>query len=270
MPKLDNRDKQKKRIQREKRERATLRRKTNQLGPPPKITRLQTLWLLVKKRYAEIVIIFTILGWILNSLRANETIIGLTTTTHEKYIKEQFIPGILLPRIITDTSSLIFSVGDISFVVNIPYLKKHNIALGQNFTCMDEEDPVNLGVIIQGNRILFSIKIRDLEKEEIVGEMIDNEWRLFKPNTMDWYNDDSTLEVTDKKGNIPFSIRLLGPNHIKLQGYFITDKTVMVINNTSFTCSSKKEPDYKAQMLESVRYIKSYDPKRNFKNTPIK
>ncbi len=60
---------------------------------------------------------------------------------------------------------------------------------------------------VKDNRMYVSIEFKDLLKEETVGVIEYNHWKLYKYNLLDFHNDDNRLEVIDKQNNIVFSIR---------------------------------------------------------------
>ena len=87
---------------------------------------------------------------------------------------------------------------------------------------------------LKDSRIYVSVEFKDLKKEETIGIIEFNHWKLYKENTFDFDNTDEKLQVKDKQNNIVFSIEYdTKPGddpQININGYFINPKAVLVVS----------------------------------------
>jgi len=122
----------------------------------------------------------------------------------------------------------------------------------------------NLVIGVIGDRLYVSTEFKDLAKEETIGIIEFNHWRLFKNNLLDFYSDDTRLEVRDKQNNIVFSLVYYEePNQLHVAGYFINPNSILIIKNNQAgsaemnRCISKSEPDWKIIATTEIAAIKS-------------
>ncbi len=120
--------------------------------------------------------------------------------------------------------------------------------------CADRE--LVLGV--KDNRLYVSTEFKDLQKEEVIGNIEFNHWKLYKPNFLDFRNDDHKLEVRDKQGYIVFSIHFAAPNKLIVQGYFIGANAIATVNNiTDAFCYDKSNPHWRDSAINRISKMKS-------------
>jgi hypothetical protein len=207
---------------------------------------------LSKKWYAIIGVIFTILGWV----AFKDTISDWFQSDHTKYKNENFIPGFLIPHS-SDSDTLIFQVGTTPLKLAIGDLRWHEIkGFGGILNCVLDAPFENFSMKLEDKKLYFSLKIVDIEKEEVIGIMDYNHWSLFKPNLLDYYNDDNTLEVLDRQGNVAFSIQLIGLNIIKLRGYFISQKNISIVaDDRMLLCVPKDSVNDKKAAIKIIKSI---------------
>lgn len=111
-----------------------------------------------------------------------------------------------------------------------------------------------------GNRLYISTTFKDINKEEIIGIIHYNEWKLYRDNMLEFRNDDKRLEVMDKAGNIVFSVKFVAPNRIIVLGYFIGNHSAMVFSDAIKIINFENDKNWKKNCLEEIRKIKSiYD-----------
>ena len=222
---------------------------------------------------------------------------------HEKYKEEKFIEGDLKPKPFTsDTGSYTTSEHPPVFIFNkyrkddFPIINGiyidgfdkmdyvHVIVGGVLYTCFKKDfykginifNPffatcVNTNLIlgVHDNRLYVSAEFKDLQKEETIGFIEFNHWSLYKPNMLDFENDDERLQVKDKQNNIVFAINLksVQPKEyavIEINGYFINPSSILIITNEThrspkynFECIPKSDSDWKQKALLTIQGIKS-------------
>jgi hypothetical protein len=95
-------------------------------------------------------------------------------------------------------------------------------------------NPSYISFVIKDNRLYVSAEFKDLLKEETIGIIEYNHWRLYKSNLFDFHNTDDKLEVIDKQNNIVFSIKFeIGPanfNSVNISGYFINPYSIAILS----------------------------------------
>lgn len=133
---------------------------------------------------------------------------------------------------------------------------------------------VKLTIAVNNDRIYVSTEFKDLEKEQVIGNIEFNHWRLFNDNMLDFNNDDEKLEVKDRQGNIVFSIKydMLDDSTslVNISGYFIDYTSVLVLpnviltnkgaelkGNTIIQCISKNDTNWKKQAQYDIQFIKT-------------
>lgn len=128
----------------------------------------------------------------------------------------------------------------------------------------------NLILGIKDDRLYVSVEFKDFQKEETIGVIEFNHWKLYKPNLFDFDNDDTKLQVRDKQHNTVFSIRYIAAqepqsiNTVILTGYFINPSSVLVLSLDSLgkgfseaVCYSKGATNWKTIVLQSIQKINS-------------
>jgi len=124
----------------------------------------------------------------------------------------------------------------------------------------------HLYLALKGERLFVSVEFKDLLKEETIGVIEYNHWRLYVPNMFDFKNDDERLEVLDKQHNIVFSIVQAPKDELGvfISGYFIGPKSIVVMPNNpkksksaNPICIDKADPLWKAKALEEIELIKT-------------
>jgi hypothetical protein len=88
---------------------------------------------------------------------------------------------------------------------------------------------------IKNDRMYVSVEFKDILKEETIGYIEYNHWRLYKPNLFDFKNTDEKLEVIDRQHNIVFSIKYTSDptlkNVVVVSGYFINQYSIVILSN---------------------------------------
>jgi hypothetical protein len=120
------------------------------------------------------------------------------------------------------------------------------------------------------NRLFVSTEFKDLQKEETIGVIEYNHWKLYKQNMFDFHNGDNYLEVIDKQGNIVFSIKseMKGKcEFIYVNGYFINPNSISIVSTTLnnspkgvCACISKSDYAWKQKAQDSISLIKPIMP----------
>lgn len=116
---------------------------------------------------------------------------------------------------------------------------------------------------IKDNRLYVSTIFNSILNSETIGIIEFNRWKLFRPNVLDWKNDDERLEVRDRQNNIVFTIKYVGGNHVTIRGYFIGPKGVSVVNNgddaedRGNNCFPYGTPNWKEAATQRISMIKS-------------
>lgn len=121
---------------------------------------------------------------------------------------------------------------------------------------------------VKNDRLYVSAEFKDLQNEQTIGFIQFNHWSLYKPNLLDFDNDDKRLEVKDKQHNIVFSISYesigVTPSPVvHISGYFISPTSILILGNVGKEfkdeneCISKTDSTWKQRALTEISTIKS-------------
>jgi hypothetical protein len=172
------------------------------------------------------------------------------------------IKGIYIKDLIKRNAVMIYA-GDFMAMIGADQLFSGETLSSLAKTCPGH----NLSFLAKDDRVYISTEFKDLEKEETMGIIEYNHWTVFNDNLLFFYNDDTALEVRDKKNRVTFSIRLVdGPDHptIYISGYLIGDSSVMTMvsnsgqNTTNNKCILKSDPKWKEKVNTEAVQIKPF------------
>jgi hypothetical protein len=194
---------------------------------------------------------------VLDTLKASDSIISLPK-----------INGLLIKNM-NESEKILFSIGIDNIaqgkLINIPIstLKKGiSLNISSFLECSDKK----ILMCIKDSRLYISVDFKDLQKEEIIGFIEFNHWKLFKPNLLDFKSDDSRLQVRDRQGNIVFTINYAlntgNLNTLSIGGYFIGDESVSILTNlgtkyiiASDTCIRKSDSLWKQKASKIIKRV---------------
>lgn len=122
-------------------------------------------------------------------------------------------------------------------------------------------------------KLYLSFTLRDLQNDKVVGIMERNHWTLYNENwLLTKENEDHTkLEIVDNQGYIILSIEYENQNGspiIKIRGYFLSAKGILIISDHSFVTHSRTNPanlNWKQLSYEAIEDIRSIFPPKQIK-----
>lgn len=257
---------------------------------------LLKLWLIVSS-------VMTVLGFVVTTLGGFAPIKSLFTSQKEKYDEEAFVSGELKPERLMKRSGFVYTRTEkpMAFYldtlgVNGPHIKG---ILAKNFrdpefarngwivtrlgryifTCWAGDlhhgieilNPIFGGCTaskivlgIKDDRLYVSAEFKDIQKEETIGFIEFNHWKLYKENMLNFLNDDDKLEVRDKQNNIVLSLKYYGhQNGLMISGYFIDYNSVLVVRDTfedfkdENQCISKQDSNWKNKAMREISLIRT-------------
>jgi hypothetical protein len=222
---------------------------------------------------------------------------NLWQSKHEQFVEANYAQGDLKAPIFTGDTHAPYSISEMKPNFRIPDLRIESPSIkgikipdfnkngyvivfisGYIFTCLrtdlekgiDIFNPIlsncsssHLILGIKDERLYVSVEFKDLRKEETIGFIEFNHWRLFLPNLLDFNNDDERLEVKDKQNNIVFSIAY-ETKAVFISGYLIGTKSIIVMPNDpkksksiNPLCVLKTDTNWKQKALDEITLIKS-------------
>ena len=169
------------------------------------------------------------------------------------------INGIRLKRY--DSSGFtVFGIGNTAIPLPNPDLERGiELSIGHPFGCQDHK----ISLFLKNMKLYVSTEFRDVENEEVIGVLEYNHWKLYKEKILDFNNDEFGLEIKDKRGNILFSLCCGYGNVVYITGYFINQRSVMVLQNNygsnrpQLGCFQRSESDWRHRAEGEVGLIKS-------------
>ena len=217
----------------------------------------------------------------------------------EKYDEENFISGELRPLPIKTQDSISFSEASQTYtfkgitekapeiygivikkfkslrritfkIVTDSYgITTNQLSKGFNILNFVKKDQIEFECIVgvdNNERLYVSLEFKDLEKEETIGFINFNKWKLYKPNLFYFQNDDYRLEVRDKQNHIVLALKYnqseTDPT-IEIAGYFIGPTGCLVIPNDPQDQSLgvgffiKDQSDWKQKAIMILTHVKS-------------
>jgi hypothetical protein len=151
---------------------------------------------------------------------------------HETYERESFIKGIFIPDAINHVDSFITIAYGTNQNFQFPkQFMKEGVLFNPNFFgCKrDSTTPFNLRLLLRDNRLYIATTFKDIQKNEVVGVIEYESWKLKKDNLFDFIETDRSLRVIDRGGNVIFSLQYVFPNKLLLHGYSISEKCIFVL-----------------------------------------
>lgn len=158
-----------------------------------------------------------------------------TLSSHDKYIKENYVHGLLMPDVIEDPNAFInikfgtfnkyFSIAELHN--GVEYKDKTIGIINKN---RETEYPFEMKFLLKNQRIYIDANFIDIGHRQDVGKINYFTWSLFKPNLIDWHETKVSLEVQDKSGYLVFNMKYIGSSTIQIKGYWVGKETIYVIN----------------------------------------
>ncbi len=171
------------------------------------------------------------------------------TTSHEKFIDENYIIGVMAPFYVGQT--LMVNAGGMRFNAEIPasgVIDDIYPMVGCSTPSDKTMNEFNYGLKINGHRFLLSILIKDFKTGEIIGELDDNKWSIKKSSIYD-YNDNNLIEIIDKYGYVAFSMWLDDNMVLQIRGYFVGALCTYFMNGTVLNMVSRDDPKYEEKCI---------------------
>ena len=113
---------------------------------------------------------------------------------------------------------------------------------------------------LKNDRLYISAEFRDLQKEERIGTIEFNHWRLYVPNLLDWAESETQLQVWDKKGFTVCAVETDGYSTCTINGYYITPTSIWILGNNGNEpdeiCFLKTDSNWKQKSEIEIAKIK--------------
>lgn len=210
------------------------------------------------QRYKWVWSIIGVLTTLLTIYLAKDPIKKILQSQYENYRDDNIISGILIPGNLPPNSVIYINFGKSQDNFRVSSLRD-GVEFNSELIACGKRNAFRMKFKLENNRIYVSTSFIDVLHEELVGVIEYNQWKLYKGQFIDFYNDDKTLEVRDKQGLVMFSLQFKFPNTILLQGYFINETFTTVISDYVFPCIYRYE-GWKSVVIEEARKVKSLDP----------
>jgi len=210
---------------------------------------------LSKKTYAVLGVISLLIGYVLYYDSFND----LFKSKHEKFEEDHFIPGIFIPpQILTSYDKVLVEVGGICEAVTLQSLQQGHYVKPNPLQCKGtKETPFDLILYLENSRLYMHCVLKDIQKEEIVGVINFKHWSLFKPNLLNYYSTDTSLEVLDRGGNVIFDITYKYPNTL----FNMNEEVLKATHQGSLKIGEFDIPAYnlpdKSRVLSRIGFLKA-------------
>jgi len=167
-------------------------------------------------------------------------------TPHDKYVEQNFVRGILVPKLISDQYLIKFYCGS-----NMAAYTKESLLQGvvydPNVVGIDEAVPLNISFKLMGDRLYIYSEFKDFDNENVIGTIDSNSYMLKSSNFFNFKSDDRRLEVYDNKNDVVFSIQFEEPNFIRFRGYVVGKTACLVSTDAGLKIFMKSNPNYKTE-----------------------
>lgn len=146
--------------------------------------------------------------------------------------------------------------------------KGYEVAIppNSNFSC----GSIKFG--LKDDRVYVSTEFKDLQKEETIGIIEFNHWKVWKRNRLFYYDDENRLEVRDLQNLKVFSIKYEFDGvlqEIFVSGYFIQPENVAILafnkDTTKMiqTCIQKSDLAWKTKTWKLAEKIETVFPEKH-------
>lgn len=180
--------------------------------------------------------------------------------TNEAVVNPKYkIKGLLVPDIyLLEKTPLYLQLGSYKTTLALDQLK-HGVAISPMAlstceTIKRRRDPTKFFIFLEGKRLFASTSFRDIESEEILGNVNKQHLKLFSEEHATYHSEDKFIEVLDAGENVVFNMQFSEPGHIRLQGYFISSSCVYIATGDSLY-AFQKSGTYVQQALPEIRKI---------------
>lgn len=191
---------------------------------------------------------------------------------NEIKIEGKFINGIVSPFNIYDTIRVYLSNGgggsiltrnsknDLLFEDAIMYGCRSKDGKYQDF-------PINFRLKIQHNLLFISSVFRDFKTNEVIGELLNNVWKVDHNKSLNYYSDEKSFEVIDNQGNAIFQMWLNDEGRIHIRGYFVGKYCTYFLTDLGLKVAMYDEDKYLSELykeysiINKPRFIKSLLPR---------
>lgn len=151
----------------------------------------------------------------------------------------------------------------------IKFLNVDTLRDGRYFNLKCENEGMKLGVLYNDGKMYFSTSFYDIFKNQLIGELEFNRWKVYKEHYDYPQNTEYKLEIKDSKGYIAFSAEFLFGDKIdviKLNGYFLRPSFISIIDAgrsdyTIDTCLSTSDPNWLSNAEAFIEKIHTIFPK---------
>jgi hypothetical protein len=219
--------------------------KSPEISSISKMSYLRNLLTLFSKSYKIYIAITAIATGIL----LRDQIIDFFKSGKQLWTEKEFRHGVYLPFLVNDSQLVTINIGENRFFFSQASLK------------MGVDVPGGAGRLgifakLMDKRVYVSTYFREINSENIIGDMDFNEWKIKSDKIYD-YDEDDKLEIMDENGYVMFSMNNIPQtNTIRIRGYFILNGCINVVDNgiIVFTSSSKKDA---IGFIKQIRPLKS-------------
>lgn len=177
-----------------------------------------------------------------------------TSTPEQLWKEKNYISGINIPIYIINSEQAIYiKCGNgTTEEVLMQWLKNGTTYSPHGFIFPGGCTPFNLGLRLEGNRLVVSTSFKDIDGH-YVGKMDFDHWEAKNNEISDFYNNDNLMELLDNYHHVLFNIQYIYPNLIEINGYFNEDSCIEVANPSIMQGFPKfAKIDYKDEVLKQI------------------
>lgn len=196
------------------------------------------------------------------------------TTEHKKFESDKYIKGIIIPYDVQRRyKEFLLINGNHQVYIPLKNLRQGDVKWPQMVECVHSdtvEMPLPTKLKLIGERLYVSAKFFDVDKK-YVGQLDNEDWKLFKSQIADFNSGDRFLEVIDHYNNVLFSVVYEQENIIQIRGYSMGDFCASVCSppgETGLHMFGAPDAAIRDSIIRIARKIKRIGPSK-FENAPI-
>ena len=200
---------------------------------------------------------FGVLSTLIASLQFKDIIITTFSNDQENYESQQFIKGILISdgfERSVDGLNVRLGGGGIRYI-GLWELQTDGYDLWP-IAFNVHRKPIHLYVKPETHKLYVSSDIIDIQTGQVIGTINYNEWKLFKPNLLNYSSNDTAFEVLDRYDNVVFSMKRSSSSTIDVRGYFLYDSNALVISDSKMQSIPYNNPNWRQVVMNEVKTIK--------------
>jgi len=182
------------------------------------------------------------------------------TDSIEEVSNNTAVKGILLPsRLLGEAGTVFIKFGKTKNPVSLEELNQgYQVSVMKMTGCGNYSglsDSTKFTISLSEGRLFVNANFRYLLNGTVIASVNQKEWVYVSEKISETRTDDYSFELSDDKGNVIFTVQFIEPDTLSVQGYFVGEDCIYVINNDGIY-SEVKSGNYIERISPQIKKIK--------------